>query len=204
MPIDHIETQRLRIRSFQPNDWQAVYDYTSDPAVMMYIPEGPFTPEQAKAFVADNMGEQARFVAVLLKPDDMLVGHMEFHPWFVSQIYEIGWVFNRAYHGQGMPRKPPWHCSNMALKRGTCIASSLPVNPRMLLRVGLWKSWACDERPTFESVSGVRIMGGGTNTYMLFWKKSGSRPIRHKLVGGCDHVVRDGIRVDDNDGGDDD
>jgi [ribosomal protein S5]-alanine N-acetyltransferase len=101
MPIDHIETQRLRIRSFQPNDWQAVYDYTSDPDVMMYIPEGPFTPEQAKAFVADNMGEQARFVAVLLKPDDMLVGHMEFHPWFASQTYEIGWIFNRAYHGQG-------------------------------------------------------------------------------------------------------
>ena len=66
MTIDHIETQRLRIRSFQPNDWQGVYDYTSDPAVMMYIPEGPFTPEQAKAFVAENMGEQARAVTVLL------------------------------------------------------------------------------------------------------------------------------------------
>ena len=101
MPIRHIETQRLRIRSFQPDDWQAVYDYTSDPDVMMYIPEGPFTPEQAKAFVADNMGEQAHFVAVLLKTDDVLVGHMEFHPWFASQTYEIGWVFNRVYHGQG-------------------------------------------------------------------------------------------------------
>ena len=76
MPIDHIETQRLRIRPFQRNDWQAVYDYTSDPAVMMYIPEGPFTPEQAKAFVADNMGEQAHFVAVLLNTDDLLLGHM--------------------------------------------------------------------------------------------------------------------------------
>jgi [ribosomal protein S5]-alanine N-acetyltransferase len=101
MPIGHIETQRLRIRSFQRNDWQAVYGYTSDPAVMRYIPEEPFTPEQAKAFVADNMGEQARFVAVLLKTDDMLVGHMEFHPWFASRTYEIGWVFDRAYHGQG-------------------------------------------------------------------------------------------------------
>jgi [ribosomal protein S5]-alanine N-acetyltransferase len=101
MPIKHIETQRLRIRSFQPNDWQAVYDYTSDPDVMMYIPEGPFTPEQAKAFVADNLGEQARFVAVLLKTGDMLVGHMEFHPWFAPQTYEIGWIFNRACHGQG-------------------------------------------------------------------------------------------------------
>ena len=101
MPIDNIETQRLRIRSFQRNDWQTVYDYTSDPAVMAYIPEGPFTPEQAKAFVADNMGEQARAVAVLLKTADMLIGHMDFHPWFAPQTYEIGWVFNRAYHGQG-------------------------------------------------------------------------------------------------------
>jgi ribosomal-protein-alanine N-acetyltransferase len=101
MPIDHIETRRLRIRPFQRNDWQAVYDYASDPAVMMYIPEGPFTAEQAKAFVADNMGEQARFVAVLLKTDNMLVGHMEFYPWFASQTYEIGWIFNRAYHGHG-------------------------------------------------------------------------------------------------------
>ena len=101
MPIDRIETQQLRIRSFQPDDWQAVYDYTSDPDVMAYIPEGPLTPEQAKAFVADNMGERARFVAVLLKTDDMLVGHMEFHPWFAPQTYEIGWIFNRACHGHG-------------------------------------------------------------------------------------------------------
>jgi len=101
MPIDRIETQQLRIRSFQPDDWQAVYDYTSDPDVMAYIPEEPSTPEQAKAFVADNMGEQARFVAVLLKTDDLLVGHMEFHPWFAPQTYEIGWIFDRAYHGQG-------------------------------------------------------------------------------------------------------
>ena len=101
MTIGQVETQRLRIRSFQPNDWQAVYDYTSDPAVMMYIPEGPFTPELAKAFVADNMGEQARFVPVLLKTEDMLVGHMVFHPWFAPRTYEIGWVFNGAYHGHG-------------------------------------------------------------------------------------------------------
>jgi hypothetical protein len=50
MPIANIETQRLRIRSFQPNDWQAVYDYTSDPAVMMYIPEGPFIPNPGVPF----------------------------------------------------------------------------------------------------------------------------------------------------------
>jgi [ribosomal protein S5]-alanine N-acetyltransferase len=101
MPIDYFETQRLRIRSFQRNDWQALYDYTSDSALMVYIPEGPFSPEQAKAFVADNMGEQVRALAVLLKRADILIGHMDFHPWFAPQTYEIGCVFNRAYHGQG-------------------------------------------------------------------------------------------------------
>jgi len=101
MPLDTIETQRLRVRSFQHNDWQAVYDYTSDPAVMVYIPEGPFTPSQAKAFVADNMGGHARAVAVLLKTANLLIGHLVFHPWFAPQTYEIGWVFHRAYHSQG-------------------------------------------------------------------------------------------------------
>jgi RimJ/RimL family protein N-acetyltransferase len=101
MTIANIETQRLRIRAFRRDDWPAVHDYTSDPAVMMYLPEGPFTPEQAKAFVADNAGEQASAVAVLLKTDNMLIGHMVFHPWFAPQTYEIGWVFNRTYHGQG-------------------------------------------------------------------------------------------------------
>ena len=99
--MDTIETARLRLRSFQHQDWQAVYDYTSDAAVMMYIPEGQFTPAQAKAFVADNMGEHARAVAVLFKTTDRLIGHMVFHPWFDSETYEIGWVFHRAHHGHG-------------------------------------------------------------------------------------------------------
>jgi ribosomal-protein-alanine N-acetyltransferase len=68
---------------------------------MAYFLEGPFTPEQAKAFVADNMGEQARADAVLLKTDDMLIGPMDLHPWFAPRTYEIGWVCNRVYQGQG-------------------------------------------------------------------------------------------------------
>jgi RimJ/RimL family protein N-acetyltransferase len=101
MPIDNIETQRLRIRSFQYDDWQATYEYTSDPDVMRYIPEGPFTPAQAQAFVADNMGEHARAVAVLLKAANRLIGHLVFHPWLAPQTYEIGWLFHSASHGHG-------------------------------------------------------------------------------------------------------
>jgi RimJ/RimL family protein N-acetyltransferase len=131
MPIDTIETQRLRLRSFQHDDWQAVYAYTSNPDVMMYIPEGPFTPAQAQAFVADNMGEHARAVAVLLKPANRLIGHMVFHPWFGPQTYEIGWVFHHAYHGRGYATEAAvalLHHGFDALHRHRIIATCQPQN----------------------------------------------------------------------------
>ena len=161
MTIGHIETQRLRIRSFQPNDWQAVYDYTSDPAVMMYIPEGPFTPEQAKAFVADNMGEQARAVTVLLKTGDMLVGHMVFHPWFAPRTYEIGWVFNGAYHGHGYATEAAMALLNMALRGCTCIGSSLPLNPRTFFVAGYGKAGHATRGPLSKvhQASGQWVVG---------------------------------------------
>ena len=53
-----IKTKRLHIRRFIPDDWQAVYHYTSNPTVMEYIPEGVFTEDDAKAFikVQDDFG----------------------------------------------------------------------------------------------------------------------------------------------------
>ncbi len=36
----NIKTERLVIRTFEPEDWQDVYAYTSNPSVMKYIPEG--------------------------------------------------------------------------------------------------------------------------------------------------------------------
>jgi [ribosomal protein S5]-alanine N-acetyltransferase len=131
MPIDTIETQRLRLRSFQRNDWPAVYDYTSDPAVMVYIPEGPFTPAQAQAFVADNMGAHARAVAVLCKTANRLIGHLVFHPWFAPQTYEIGWVFHRASHGQGYATEAAvalLHYGFSVLHLHRIIATSQPEN----------------------------------------------------------------------------
>ena len=44
-----------------------VYEYTSDPEVMAYIPDGQLTQAQARAFVAKNIGEQAEEFAVILK-----------------------------------------------------------------------------------------------------------------------------------------
>ena len=98
--IEPIETPRLLIRPFRPDDWQAVHAYASDPAVMKYIPGGVLSEDQARALVGETASDEEN-VAVVLKSEDRLIGHMPFHPWYSPRIYEIGWIFNPRYHGQG-------------------------------------------------------------------------------------------------------
>ncbi len=97
-----IETERLIIRRFQLGDWREVWEYTSDPDVMKFLPEEPFTEEKAMGFVKSNMDSEPRHFPVILKSQDTVIGHMAFYNWFAdSSTYEMGWVLNRRYHGQG-------------------------------------------------------------------------------------------------------
>lgn len=96
-----IETNRLLIRNFKEDDWQAVYDYTSDSHVMKYIPEGVFNEDMAKKFVSDNSGEQAKYFPVTLIEENLIIGHIVFHQYFGDHTYEIGWVFNPKYYNKG-------------------------------------------------------------------------------------------------------
>ncbi len=101
MSIGLIETERLRIRRFMLDDWRDVHAYTSDAEVMTYIPEGQLTAEQARAFVAENAGEQTRAFALVLQAENKLIRHMIFHPWFAPRTYEVGWVLDRRYQRNG-------------------------------------------------------------------------------------------------------
>lgn len=96
-----IKTKRLWIRSFEVTDWKALYAYTSNRGVMEYIPEGPFSEEDAKEFVHQNSGVHAENFPVLLLEENILIGHMVFHRYFGEHTYEIGWVFNPAFHNRG-------------------------------------------------------------------------------------------------------
>lgn len=101
MPTLPIETERLRIRLFTPDDWLAVHTYTANAEVMTFLPEGQMTEEQARQFIAESMGEDARAYAVELLAEELLIGHVSFHPWFAERIYELGWVFDPRFHRQG-------------------------------------------------------------------------------------------------------
>ncbi len=98
--LDPIETPRLLLRPLAPDDWRAVHAYASDAAVMRYVPGGAMSEEQVRAFVGANEGGEAK-VAIVLKAEGRLIGHLPFHPWYAPRIFEIGWVFDPRYHGQG-------------------------------------------------------------------------------------------------------
>ncbi|WP_062051548.1 GNAT family N-acetyltransferase [Bacillus sp. JCM 19034] len=97
----HIKTKRLLIRNFKFNDWQAVYEYTSNAHVMKYIPEGVFSEENVKEFINTNIDDTAEKFAVVLINENIVIGHIVFLKYFGEHTYEIGWVFNPKYHTKG-------------------------------------------------------------------------------------------------------
>ncbi|WP_096271181.1 GNAT family N-acetyltransferase [Paucisalibacillus globulus] len=97
----NITTERLVIRKFTYNDWQHVYEYTSDSRVMEYLPEDVFSVEDAKKFVMENSHDDAKYFPVLIKEDQRLIGHIVFHKYFGDHTYEIGWVLNPNYYNKG-------------------------------------------------------------------------------------------------------
>lgn len=101
MAFSPIDTQRLRIRSFVQEDWPAVDAYMADAAVTHYLEEGLLTEEGSREFVTRNSGEDPRALALVLRAEQRLIGHLVFHPWFAPRTYEIGWALHPAYQRRG-------------------------------------------------------------------------------------------------------
>lgn len=141
--VMHVETERLLIRKFELKDLQAVYEYTSDANVMKYIPEGVFTEEAVQDFIRQNMGNEAEKFAVVLKGENILIGHIFFGKYFGNHTYEIGWVFNPKYYNKGYASEAAkailqFGFENMNLHR--VIATCQPQNPpsyRVMEKIGM-------------------------------------------------------------------
>ncbi|UPW84320.1 GNAT family N-acetyltransferase [Lysinibacillus sp. Ag94] len=138
-----IKTNRLLIREFEIQDWQAVYEYTSNPNVMKYIPEGVFNEEEAKKFVSENSGEQAKYFPVILKSDNIVIGHIVFHQYFGEHTYEIGWVLNPNYYNNGYASEAAKAVLNYGFKEmqlhriiATCQPENIP-SYRVMEKIGM-------------------------------------------------------------------
>ncbi len=101
-------TERIVLREFTKENWQAVHEYASDPEVVRYMAWGPNTEKETKDFIGRAMASckqdprrEYQF-AVTLEEEDLLIGscglcvsnpdHKE--AW-------IGYCFNRHFWGKG-------------------------------------------------------------------------------------------------------
>ena len=97
LPI--ITTSRLLIRRFTAADWQDLYEYLSDPAVVFFEPYEAYTQDACQQ-EAVRRAADVRFWAVALKHSGKVIGNItltrqDFDTW------ELGYVFNARYQGHG-------------------------------------------------------------------------------------------------------
>lgn len=96
-----IETARLRLRRFRPADWEAVYAYASDRATNTYLRADVMTEEETRAWVARQCEDEDAAIAVVLRSDDALIGHLVFRPEDAPRTREIGWTLHERARGRG-------------------------------------------------------------------------------------------------------
>jgi RimJ/RimL family protein N-acetyltransferase len=101
-----LETNRLIIRDFIPEDLEDVHIYASDPLVVEHMIWGPNSKEDTQSFI-DRVIEMQKQVprqdfelAVVIKASNRLAGGCGIHLCGQSQG-EIGYCFNPLFWGNG-------------------------------------------------------------------------------------------------------
>ena len=102
-----LETERLLLRKFTPDDFDAVHSYASNSDNVIYMPFGPNTENETRAFMDRTLRKyEANPVtnyayAAVLKETGTLIGGCELDLRDDSTA-EIGWIVHRDYWGQGL------------------------------------------------------------------------------------------------------
>lgn len=103
-----LETERLLLREFTPDDFEAVFAYLSDPEVMRWIIGEPLTEAETREFFRrvdayTRETPRAKYrLAVVLKAENRVIGSCGIDIMNAEQREgEIGYRLHRAYWGQG-------------------------------------------------------------------------------------------------------
>ena len=103
-----LETERLRLRDFQPNDWEAMLRVESDPEAVRYQSYEPRTEAGCRAYLARDLvsREKARScfdLAVTLADGGALIGRVGLdikRP--ERRVGELWFILDRAHWGEGL------------------------------------------------------------------------------------------------------
>jgi RimJ/RimL family protein N-acetyltransferase len=103
-----LKTERLVLREFKEDDWQAVHEYASDPEVVKHMPFGPNTVEDTRAFIDCALGyqfEKPRHhfeLAVTLRDGGRLLGGCGIRFTNAADLEaSMGYCLHRHFWGNG-------------------------------------------------------------------------------------------------------
>lgn len=94
----NIETNRVFLREVQPTDYDEMSQYLMNPKTMFFFDHGALDAEGIK----DLLSKKEHIYPIILKESNQLIGHFVYHPWFMVDTYEIGWVIRDEYQNQGI------------------------------------------------------------------------------------------------------
>ncbi len=137
----HLETDRLTLRQWELNDFNAYAEMVAEPDVMRYLSSSgtPMSRFAAWRSFSNNVGHWSLrgfgMFAVVERSSEHLVGRIG--PWHPEGWpgFEIGWTLNRAHWGQGYATEAVKACISHAfteLGRSHIISLIDPENTRSI------------------------------------------------------------------------
>jgi RimJ/RimL family protein N-acetyltransferase len=96
-----LETKRLTLRPFTPDDFDAVHTWASNPDNTRYMAWGPNTPEQTREFIAST--KPGKDFVTVLKETGAVIGSCGIYPDAANDSAELGWILHQSCwkHGYG-------------------------------------------------------------------------------------------------------
>ena len=115
-----IKTERLILRPFKSSDFEAVHQLLSDPIVMRFSLNGPYSEEKSLAFmnqcIEKSQLNQPSLLAVIEKKTNRLIGSCGFFPQKIlgKEELEVGYRLLEDYWGQGLATEAALAVQNYA------------------------------------------------------------------------------------------
>ncbi|MGN0667427.1 MAG: GNAT family N-acetyltransferase [Huintestinicola sp.] len=98
-----LETDRLILRRYSPDDLNDLYEYLSDEEVVKYEPYKAMNMEETKSNLEWRIGTD-EMIAVELKDSHKMIGNIYLGKRDFGSL-EIGYVFNRKFWGKGYAKE---------------------------------------------------------------------------------------------------
>jgi RimJ/RimL family protein N-acetyltransferase len=108
VPVLPVRTERVVLREFRPDDFDALLPFHSDPDNVLYVPFAPRTPEEMRTALGKKIAGTSLAAAgdhldlAVALHDGTVVGDLVVMLHEVEHgTVEVGWIFDPAHSGHG-------------------------------------------------------------------------------------------------------